>query len=506
MSGPRPRNPHLVVAIVAGAIGIAPAVSADPTTAPFLDRLEEVLASNPDDPDLFFQHALELGDEGRAGEAVDRLRVFEERWPGRRGDSRAELARLLLEDGQAGEALAVSEDWIRREPTAGLAHLYRGLALRAAGRSEEALAAFDEAARLTPEIEPEVLLVRAIDLLDAGEETEAEALLRRVIEIDPTGEAARRARLLLPPRPTLKARRWWRADGYAGLQWDSNVTLDAGSEAVRGLERDQRDWSGVFGAGLTLHAPGGERVGLSGGYRYDRAEYFEISSYDYAVHSAFVSPRVRVTESLLLRLDTVATFSWLDGDRYATTAGARPNLFYEWGNGFGASRIFGDFEWRGYEDNPVLSPVERDEINTGAGLEHYLPLGDPARWASIGGRYEYHDARGESLSDFEGDYDYHVFSGQVGLHLPLVWEVVLDVDFEIAHERYAHTNLVAFLEDGALKERRDLFGELDVLVSAPISPFITLELSWRGIIRDSNVGRFDYERQVFGVSLRVTSE
>jgi len=82
----------------------------------------------------------------------------------------------------------------------------------------------------------------------------------------------------------------------------------------------------------------------------------------------------------------------------------------------------------------------------------------------------------------------------------------LDADLTVARELYENDNLIGFTEDGDRRERRDTYGELELALSVPLHSLLRLELSWRGVRRDSNVDAFEVDRQVFGIRLRASSE
>jgi len=500
-----------------------PGVAGAASPAEKLLRVQTALAAHPDDPDLHWAHARALAAAGQPWRAARRIATYEARWPGRRPEAPVERARLWLEGGRPGLALAAA----REAETSALAPryrahaaLYRGLALRQLGRRPEAHAALARAAGLDPSLRAEVWLVRAVDLLDAGREREADALLRRVIALDPTAEAARRARLLLPRREPTSSRRSWRLDAYAGAEWDSNITLD--NEAVA-LEEDQRDFRGVGGASVLLRwePPGADgRLALSGGYRADTRLHGELTDYDLHVHSGFASLRWRAAPRLALRLDGVAWGSWRDGDRYVRATSARPQLLFVWGPRAGTTRLFGDVEWREFHDEPQLAALERDAFVWGGGAEHFVRLPLPedgwgeGAWASLGGRFERQETRAREAAGFGGDYDGDVWEGRARLSWPLVSSealggrgpLELDADLTVARELYQHDNLIGFTEDGERRERRDTYGELELALSVPLHRLLRLELSWRGVRRDSNVDAFEVNRQVFGIRLRASSE
>ena len=72
-----------------------------------LERLRQVAAAHPDDPDLAWALARELADGGDPDAALGALRRFRERWPDRRPEAARILGRLLHETGRDEEAVEV---------------------------------------------------------------------------------------------------------------------------------------------------------------------------------------------------------------------------------------------------------------------------------------------------------------------------------------------------------------------------------------------------------------
>lgn len=492
------------------AVGLAfPAPGAEPALpgTDALARLEAAALQHPDDPDLAWALASSLLRAGRAEEAAERLRAFEERWPELRPSAPLERGRALYAAGRDAEALEALDRALARDPAAALAHLYRGLSLRRLGRTAEAEAALGEAARLAPELAAETLLLRALSRLETGDEDGARGLLRDSIELDAGGEVAGRARLLLGDDTGWPS--WISASLYGGVEYDSNVTLDSGTD-LPGLTSSRRDDRRVWGAMLTLRPVRTERFGLALGAVYDQSEHAELDSYDTRRELGFASASWRTSPRTLLRFDGVVSQTRLDDRRYERDRLLRPNLLIALGDRAGVLRLFGEWEQLSYHEKPVFESLERDGRALGGGIEHLAPLpGWQDAWGALGLRFRRLETDAErDLLGFESPYDHDAWTASLRVHLPLWWDFAAEAQLSIGWERYAHRNLFEFLTDDGVgnpdpRKRRDTLLEGSVALVRPITRFARAELVWRGSSRISNVDVYDYDRRVLGLYLRV---
>jgi tetratricopeptide (TPR) repeat protein len=142
------------------------------------------------------------GDEGsRVEAALDRMAVALETWMTESraaeaalraaGDS-STLARFLLTEGRPADALAAVEAAIQRAPDRGWLHMLRGVLLEAAGRDDDALAAFERAWALDPDDPASAYLLAAgMSWRSEPPEPPLASLLRTVgpAQVGPTARA-----------------------------------------------------------------------------------------------------------------------------------------------------------------------------------------------------------------------------------------------------------------------------------------------------------------------------
>lgn len=495
----------LAIACAAGASAAEPADER-------LGRLAAAVEAHPDDPDLRFALVRALGEAGRDAEALAALEALAARWPEHRPDLALDLGIRLYEAGRDAEAVAWLERALARDPGSGAARLYLGLALKRSGRPDEAESHFERAAESAPELGDEVALLRGLLRLERGDEAGGERLLQRAIALEPRGEAARSARLVLgeralptPPRIEIEA--------VGAVEYDSNVVLDSGAD-LPGLGGDREDARFTWGTMLTTRPVIAERWQLATGYRYDQSLHLDLHEYDTRSHAGFLSAELEAGRRVGLRLDGLVGYAELGGDPYLLGGVLRPGLLLAIGRRAGVLRLYAEGEALAYDERAPLPSLRRDGWNWGGGLEHALSL--PWRegaFAALGAGYRRAEVDdGTDLLGFRSAYDHHRVQGSLRLGAPLGWRLDSDLFFAYGHERYDHRNVIDFLE-GALgggsldpadaHRRRDLVAELWIRLARPLTRFADAELSWRFTDRHSNVSVYEYDRHIVGLALRL---
>jgi tetratricopeptide (TPR) repeat protein len=480
-------------------------------------RLERALAESPDDPDLAWARVRDLAAGEASEETVASLESFLARWPHRRPEANLLLGRQLSALGRDEEAIPKLERATADLPRSGAARFHLALALRAVGRLEEADRQLAFAARLAPELAAEASLLRALGRLDSDDPDGAQDLLQQVIELDPEGEAARGARLMLSqlgtPRPNMLGLRF---DGYAGMQYDDNVRLESG--AVPGSVVDG-DFAGTWGSTLSWDIPlaglGGEgsfeRFSLATGLRYDSRDFIDVDDFDTQEVSGFASARWKANDRVSLGLDSAHGRAFLAEEAYSSLTHVRPNLTWAAGERGGVLRLWGRYQWVRYENPPLFSSLERDGEGYGVGIEHFFALpGLPRAWAGwlFDWRRSLTDAEPDLLG-FEGDYDHDRYRGGLRGHVGLPWSFSLDGAATLAQERYLNDNLVDFLsrllsgEAGRPRRREDLVVDTRLALTYELSRRIDIELQWSFLERLSNADLYDYDRNSLGLAVRL---
>jgi tetratricopeptide (TPR) repeat protein len=507
-------RPLLVIAALsalAACTGIPCVPAASAADDPVGRELARAVEAHPEDPDLRFALAAQLEATGDLDGAVVHFARLAEAFPERRPDVWLRLGRLLSALGRDAEAVPALERAIAADEETGAAHLHLGLALRRLGRHEEATLHFARAGEVEPELLPEAALLQALSRIDLGDERGAVPYLKRAVEVDPTGEAARSAQLLLHTGTAARERPpYFHFEWFGGYETDTNVTLD-GSADIPNVSDQRNDARAVWGATLLLRPLHRKRVGLAFGVRYDQAEQEELSAFDVRRELAFASLRVTPHERVSLRLDGLATRTRLDHRRYQRTRSLRPSLLFALSERLGVTRMFASLEEVSYPEDPSLSNLDRDGWALGGGFDHFVPIPVLAgTWLSLGADFRRYDTDSERdpLLGFASPYDHDRWRASTTLRsqLPLGFEG--EASFSWSQERYEHRSLLDALTDGGVgtldpSTRLDHVLEGRFSLVRPVTRYAGVELRVQQIERTSNVDIYQYDRRIVGVYVKL---
>lgn len=469
------------------------------------ERLAALVALYPDDPDLRLALARALEREGALDAAERELTTV----AGSRGDGRpellSELGRVRFRRGQHGPALESLERALELGARDAETHLYRGLALRALGRLGDSDVALARAETLSGPLQPEILLVRALNRYARGERGEGEQLLRRVIELAPGSPSAREAQALLGgSRAEIREPRRLELSAEAGVEFDSNVTLEG--SGLPG-STDRRDVRLVYGAAIAARVLERERTSLSLGYRYRESAHEDQKAFDLRSHLLFASGAWDVARGTRLRLDALAQDAHLDDDRYLRSWTLRPNLFRQIGPRAGITRAYLEIERADYHEPPLLPPFERGGHTSAVALEHYLPI--PRLDGGVfmlGGRLERVDTDASNIAGFAGDFDLRGREATARARFPLGHKIEGELSGSLGSARYRHRNLIDLLvPDGSVDRRRDRVLTLGAALTRPLWRRLSVELRWSLQRQSSNVDPYEYDRQIVALLFKATT-
>ncbi len=487
--------------VIAAVVSAAP-VGAEVGLSP-LDRLRQAVASHPGDPDLRWALARKLATAGHANEALATTQTFVNAWPERHPRARVTIARQLVTHGAWAEAADLLDAHLAASPRDAMARFYRGLVFRGMGQIQAANRELRVAGRLEPTLRAETLLARALGLFELGQDDGAVELLKTILELDPTGDTALRARLLLRQRELLSMERRYRIDAYGGIEWDDNVTLENQENQIAASDKDDFRW--IWGAGISGRPWIGEKSMVTVGWRYDQSIHEHLELYDLLSNTLFASASHQITDAWVARLDAYATNTLQDLDAELFGAAVRPSLIRSFGPKLGALRGFAQVEFFDYHDPTPVPAFERDGVSFQLGLEHFLPLPMNRSWTSFSFSWTHSLTQADTsgtTSGIDGDYDFDGIRMRALANLELPLALRLRLQGTYSHDRYHNNNNTHFLQTFELRKRRDHIGSARIDVSREIVDYIRFEMYWRGTWRRSNVDPFDYDKHVIGAVLR----
>jgi len=139
-------------------------------------------------------------------------------------------------------------------------------------------------------------------------------------------------------------------------------------------------------------------------------------------------------------------------------------------------------------------PYNRDGNLYSAGVTQILFFFDRRLAATVGYSYEKEAPYTASGNDFA----HHTHQGRIGLRFPGWWRTLVDVDYVYRYDDYTKPNSAADFR----KTRLDNGNYLSTYVRRTIIDHLDAVLSYYVTLNGSNIGVYDYNRQVVSLELR----
>jgi lipoprotein NlpI len=279
----------------------------------------------------------------------------------------------------------------------------------------------------------------------------------------------------------------WSIYGGLGFEYDSNVTIGPGDTNFN----TPVDISGESDGRVVLRAGGrysflsSARLSLVSTYDFSQSVHFDLTEYDLQGHR------------LGLRLGSQkGAFSYGVAGGYNFFALNYQTFFQE---GLGTPWLtYAINEWtstqayytiRGRDFFRAPFDPGRDAINHAFGMRQYFALGDPQRVLSVGYQFDIEDTIADGPQGRTFAYQGQQFD--LDVQLPVWEDGLVQLGYLFRYDDYDHP------ESGwTLKRRRDDEHQFVIAATKPISDYVSLQLSYAGIIQSSNVTEFDYDRHI----------
>ncbi len=412
-----------------------------------------------------------------------------------------DLGILYFDEGQ----YATAEEWLQRAYQQPRNHfaaaLFLGLSHFRRGDNEAARTYLAEAAK-DPELRVSAKYYDALVLLRLDQTEEARGALAEVQAEAPTLEAGQAAqeylagptRQLRPPRPKGAQEPPWSVYGDLGFGYDSNVRLAPKSDAIRsslgiGNEDDGFTRMGVGGRYRLFDSDVGVGV-LS--YDFYQSVHFDISRFDLQGHTVRLDFTTPPEGLLQLGITGLYDLYLLDNKSFFQDGLASPWVTVYEGQ-VAATQVYYRFRSRDYQRRPF--GVHADAYNNAGGVNQYFLLGAVDRVLTIGYQIEDNDPLSASGTDFAW------LANQIDLDLEFA---VLDwgdavVAYVLRLEDYEHPNS----RSGFRLRRHDTEHQLLVSFERPLTSYLTASVNYIGIINDSNLPEFEYDRMIVWAGVRL---
>lgn len=396
---------------------------------------------------------------------------------------------------QALEALTPLLDQYPRDP---LVLRYQAMTLDRLGRSQEAVAIYQELLRRDPDHAPtRFFLGQAYERL--GQQDQAAQEWRWVIQRSPAKEYRQWAEEAIARVGVeeLPERKRWTLVGNVGWDWDSNVLLKPSDKALA-TTGDKNAGRFSFDVGLRYRAltrPDAQ-VELSSTSRQslhdDSLDDVNFTSQEFGVDAQ-------------KRIDLLGRDMIL-GARYDLSGGLLESDLFSFSNRLtlsGSTRFtahtrtvlsnrltIADFGPDG--SNPPQT--SRDGLANDVSLTQYLYTNDFRRHLFV--RQEFNTA-----STKGGNFDRRGATTRVGIHTPLVWRTDADVSTGLQWNVYPHFSSLSALDP---ERRRDTNWDLAVAVTHHLTAQVGVRLQYRWVNALNRNDLFEYDRHVAGLHVLFT--
>ncbi|MFQ5667021.1 MAG: tetratricopeptide repeat protein [Candidatus Binatia bacterium] len=414
-----------------------------------------------------------------------------------------DLGILNFDAGQYRGAKA----WLERARQQGgdrfTAAFFLGLTLYRLG-DDTAAGAYLNEAKADPALRPAAQYYAGLALMRQGKTAAARAELSRAAREQPESQLGRTAARYLagvearqPPSALRRERRKrWSLYGELGFEYDDNVVIapsDSEVKAAEGISR-QSDGRSVIALGGDYRLLDTDFGSLRAEYDFSQSIHFRLNEFDLQGHRVRLeaaSRPARVSYGVAATYDFYA----LNYQSFFQEGLATPWVALTEGRN-AATQVYYTFRVRDFFRRP-FDPA-RDAADHALGVRQYLTLGSPDRVLSVGYQFDSEDtfASGLGARDFENN-GHQV---DIGLALPVLSLVRAEFSYTGRLEDYQFLNSRANFQF----RRHDNEHQFGLALTRELTRHLSVSLSYFGVINNSNISAFDYDRNIVSALVRMT--
>lgn len=404
------------------------------------------------------------------------------------------------------EALPQFQHAMQFDPKNAATQYYTGVSLYQLKRYQEALQPFERAVELDPSLAISAQYYRGLALFELERDAQARVAFEAARAADPDSSIGRNAQQYLA---TLQARererRLWQVEGNISLQFDDNVILEP-NDVPMGQQADGRVILGVTGRVTPWRTPVWQ---LGAEYSLYQSVHFRLHDFDIRTHVLGVAGRYKL-RPVTLRLAANYIHTSLDNSLFSEAFALQPSATIE-----ATETLFtqASVHYRAEDYSGEVLPGQarairrRDGWNVRPGLHQYWLFNKKQAYARLGYHFEVQRSKGS-------DWDYNAHEISLGVQTPLWAGLILDVNGAYNRYDYRNNNSFACCVDNIqgvlgifdpLTDTRKRFDErytIGIALSRDLGPSLTLSAGYTHITNQSNLGFFDYHRNI--VTLAVS--
>ncbi len=293
----------------------------------------------------------------------------------------------------------------------------------------------------------------------------------------------------------------WSIQGGLGFGFDSNVALAPNDSAVKnsrnsaGINPDYRDTE-VGRVQLELNASYRflDTDIASGTATYELYQDFNFNNSDFDLSSHRIRLDFTTPSDRWYQFGVTGWYNYyaMDFSSFFHEGTATPwVVFYE--GDVTATQVYYRFRGRDYVGSP-FNPW-RDSVNNAVGLRQYFLLGAIGRSLSVG--YQWSD--NDPLSKDGTDFAYYTNQFDIQLEASVRDWFDTSLGYALLLDDYKHPNS----RTGFVYRRHDADHQIVIHIERPLTRHLTASLDYFGIINDSNLEEFDYDRSIITANVRM---
>ena len=372
---------------------------------------------------------------------------------------------------------------------------FLGVTLYRLGDEASALPYLNEA-KADPEVHAAAAYYAGLVLAHQGDTAAASGAFAEVAKEQPQSEIGRaalryggQAEARQPPSLTgLGVKKPWSVYGSAAFEYDSNVLIAPSNSAFPGSGSREGDGAAVIGAGGSYTLLDTSFGSLRASYDFSQSIHFKLTEFDLQGHrlrlDAASQPGV-VSYGLSGTYDVYL----LDYQSFFQEVLATPWVAVAEGSD-AATQLYYTARGRDFFRRPYDPP--RDAVDNAVGLRQDVALGEIDRLLSFG--YQF-DSENSSGSDFE--YNGNQFD--VGVTAPLFGIARGQAAYQFRLDDYQFPNS----RTNFTKRRHDNEHQFSAGLEHDLTSNLVLTFYYIGVIHNSNIDDFEYDRNIVSLGLRV---
>ena len=381
------------------------------------------------------------------------------------------------------------------DPTRADAPFFLGMSRFRLERYPQAVQAFDDSIALKRD-NPEPVFYRGLSLYRMDRKGEALADFKKAESLASEGpvkdlassyaRSLERGKTAPSEEGAGRPKKRWSFYGSLTTQYDSNVTLDPENITLASLPSDQGDVQLAVRVGGSYDVVRREKYRLVPEVFYYQTIYPDLEDFSYGLAHVEVRNEYR-SGNLFLRVPVAYEFSILQTSKYLQSAQLNPSVSYLLAKYF-LTQFSPKFRLDYFFQTLTNNAQDRDARNLQLEIAEYLYFDQKKRYLKVSYFYEKNWADGS-------DWDYQSHNIGVALFSPIVWKVsayfsagvTVDKDFDSV--------------DSIIGVERDDFGfNYGLTLSRPVTDFMTVSTHYNFRHNSSNIGFFEYNKHLAGVT------